>query len=140
MSKRHVKRFHNSPSVYLTFIRFVQKLVRSIPVGLNVKHEIAVNAYNTDMFILLFFKQIARIFFFVYSSVSILPRNSFISKIEAIEYNVCNVYEVIQYDVCHVCGGGTGGGSKFLSLNFNTSFQFVFHKNEKKNKHFFIAV
>ncbi len=56
-----------------------------------MKHEIAVNAYNTDMFILLFFKQIARIFFFLYCSVSILGRNSFISKIEAIEYNVCHV-------------------------------------------------
>ena len=32
--------------------------------------------------------------------------------------------------VCHVCGGGGAGscGSKFLPLNFNTSFQFVFHK------------
>jgi hypothetical protein len=42
------------------------------------------------MFILLFFKQITRIFF-LYSSVSILARNSFISKIDAIEYNVCHV-------------------------------------------------
>ncbi len=46
---------------------------------------------------------------------------------EVIEYDVCHVYEVIEYDVCHVCGG-TGGGSKFLPLYFNTSFQFVFHK------------
>ena len=41
--------------------------------------------------------------------------------------------------VCHVCdqavlhvsvtsmGGGAGRGSKFLPINFNTSFQFVFH-------------
>ncbi len=82
-----------------------------------MKHEIAVNAYNTDMFILLFFKQIARIFFFLYCSVSILGRNSFISKIEAIEYNVCHIcdafpvmsgtyiYEVIEYNFCHVCEG-----------------------------------
>jgi hypothetical protein len=56
-----------------------------------VKHEIALSAYNTDMFILLFFKQIARILFFLYSSLSVLARNSFISKIEAIEYNVCHV-------------------------------------------------
>ncbi len=40
--------------------------------------------------------------FFVYSSVPILPRNPFIIKIEAIEYNVCHIYEVIEYDVCHV--------------------------------------
>jgi hypothetical protein len=48
-------------------------------------------------------KQIVTIFiFFVYSSVSILPRNPFIIKIEAIEYNVCHIYEVIEYDVCHI--------------------------------------
>ncbi len=29
-----------------------------------MKQETAVNAYSTDMFILLFFKQIARIYFF----------------------------------------------------------------------------
>ncbi len=57
------------------------------------------------------------------------------------------------YNVCHVCDtfpvmsgtymrslstmsvtsvGRTGSGSKFLPLNFNTSFQFVFHKIEKR--------
>jgi hypothetical protein len=64
-------------------------------------------------------------------------------------YTDRHFYEVIEYNVCHVCDafttmsvasvrslstmsvtsvGGTGGGCKFLPLNFNTSFQFVFHK------------
>jgi hypothetical protein len=48
---------------------------------------------------------------------------------EVTEYNVFHVYEVIEYNVWHVCGeGGKSGGSKFLPLYFNTSFQFAFHK------------
>jgi hypothetical protein len=36
-----------------------------------VKHEIAVSAYNTDMFILFFFKKIARIFFPLFFGIDI---------------------------------------------------------------------
>ena len=39
-----------------------------------------------------------------------------------------------QFFMClsRLWGGGTGRGSKFLPLNFNTSFQFVFHKKRPK--------
>jgi hypothetical protein len=80
-----------------------------------VKNEIAVNAYNTDMFILLFLNKLLEFYFFVYSSVSILPRNSFISKIETIEYNVGHVCDA--FTTISVTSEGGGGGRGWVQIS-----------------------
>ena len=50
---------------------------------------------------------------------------------------VCHVCDpaIFHVSVTSVGGGGPGRGSKFLPLNFNTSFQFVFHK---RSNYFYI--
>ena len=43
---------------------------------------------------------------------------------------VCHVCDPATFHVSVTSVGGPGRGSKFRPLNFNTSFQFVFHKTD----------
>ncbi len=80
------------------------------------------------MFILLFFKQIARIFFFPLLFV-IDIRKKFLyqqdrghwvqclSRLWCLYYDVCHVYEVIGYDFCHVCDVFTTNVASLIYVN-----------------------
>ena len=64
---------------FSNLLKFYQKLASAIPTGLNVKHEIAVLACDTYMFILFVVSnQFDTICFLIHCSVSILSRNWFI--------------------------------------------------------------